>query len=110
MFAVIIYGLRRNDRAEQSPARTLGPAERHVWTLAYALTALLLAGLFFVVRHPSYVLARSIAFITGNVAIAILRGSAAALLLVSLGLSIRLRANPLWSARNGSTRKAKRAL
>jgi hypothetical protein len=39
------------------------------------------------------VFGHSIAFMVGNFAIAILRGFAAALVVVSLGLSVRLRAN-----------------
>jgi hypothetical protein len=54
-------------------------------------------------RRPSYVFAHSVGFIVGNSAIAALRGFAAALILVSVGLSVRLRANPFWSARNEST-------
>jgi hypothetical protein len=100
VLAVVIYGLRRDSGPEEAPARTLRPRERHVWILAYAMTALLLAGLFFLMRRPSYVFAHSIKFILGNFAIAALRGFAAALILVSLGLSVRLRANPFWSARN----------
>ncbi len=80
----------------------LRPRERHAWILIYAATGLLLAGVFFVLRRPSYVFAHSVAFIIGNFAIAALRGFAAALVLVSLGLSVRLRANPSWSARNES--------
>jgi hypothetical protein len=90
---VIIYGLRRDSAADEAPPRTLRPRERHVWILAYAVTATLLAGLFLVLRHPSYVFGHSIAFMVGNFAIAILRGFAAALVIVSLGLSVRLRAN-----------------
>ncbi len=45
----------------------------------------------------------SLNFIIGNFAIATLRGFAAALVLVSLCLSVRLRANPLRSARNESS-------
>jgi hypothetical protein len=45
----------------------------------------------------------SIGPMIGNSAIATLRGFAAALILVSVGLSVRLRANPFWSARNEST-------
>jgi len=101
VLAVVIYGLRRDSGPEEASARTLRPRERHVWILIYAVTAPLLAGLFLVMRRASF--GHSLAFIVGNFAIATLRGFAAALILVSLGLSLRLRANPFWSARNEST-------
>jgi hypothetical protein len=103
VLAVIIYGLRRDSGPEEAPARALRPRERHVWILSYVVTGTLLAILFFAMRGPSYVFAHSDAFIVGNIAIAALRGFAAALILVSVGLSVRLRANPFWSARNEST-------
>ncbi len=103
VLVVIIYGLRRDSGPEEAPVRALRPRERHVWILSYAVTASLLAGLFLVMRRPSHVFGHSIAFMIGNIAIATLRGCAAALILVSVGLSVRLRANPFWSARNEST-------
>jgi len=103
VLAVIIYGLRRDSGADEAPVRTLGSRERHLWILAYAVTALLLAGLFLLMRHPSYVFGRPLGFMIGNCAIAGLRGFAAALILVSIGLSVRLHANPFGSARNEST-------
>ena len=95
VFAVIIYSLRRDSAPEKAPVRTLRPAERYVWILAYAVTASLLAGLFLVMRRPSYVFGHSLAFMIGNFAIATLRGFAAALVLISVGLTLRLRANPV---------------
>jgi len=103
VLVVVIYGLRRDYGPEEAPARRLRPRERHVWILTYAVTASLLAGLFLVMRGPSRVFGHSVAFMIGNIAIATLRGFAAALILVSVGLSVRLRANPFWSARNEST-------
>ena len=102
VLGVVIYGLRRDSAVDEVPVRTLTPRERHVWILTYVLTASLLAGLFLVMRRP-YVFGRSINFIIGNCAIATLRGFAAGLVLISLGLSVRLRANPPRSARNEST-------
>src|SRR5450631_334046 len=95
VFAVIIYSLRRDSAPEEAPFRTLHPGERYVWILAYAVTASLLAGLFLVMRRPSYVFGHSLAFMIGNFAIATLRGFAAALVLISVGLTLRLRANPV---------------
>jgi len=101
VIGVIIYGLRRDSGPEEAPTRTLRPRERLVWILTYAVTALLLAALFLVMRRSSF--GHSLNFIIGNFAIATLRGFAAALVLVSLCLSVRLRANPPWSARNESS-------
>jgi len=103
VIGVIIYGLRRDRAADEAPVRTLRPRERHAWILTYVVTASLLAGLFLVLRRPSFVFGHSVALKIGNFAIAALRGFAAALVLVSLGLSVRLRANPVGSARNEST-------
>jgi hypothetical protein len=104
VLGVVIYGLRRNSAAdEEVPARMLPPRERHRWMLTYAVTALLLAGLFLIMRRPSHLFGHSLAPLIGNFAIAALRGFAAALVLVSAGLSARLRADPSWSARNEVT-------
>lgn len=103
VLVVIIYGLRRDAGPEEAPVRMLRPRERHVWILTYAVTASLLAGLFLVIRRPSHVFGHSVALMIGNFAIATLRGFAAALILVGVGLSVRLRANPFWPARNEST-------
>ena len=103
VLVVVIYGLRRDSGPEEAPVRTLRPRERHVWILTYAVTASLLAGLFLVMRRPSHGFGHSVGFMIGSIAIAALRGFAAALILVSVGLSVRLRANPFWSARNEST-------
>jgi len=46
-----------------------------------------------VIRRPSNTSMPSVALMVGNVAIAVLRGFAAALLVVSLALTVRLRAN-----------------
>ncbi|MEA3105450.1 MAG: hypothetical protein QOI88_55 [Gammaproteobacteria bacterium] len=92
---VVIYGLRRDSATEEAPARTLRRAERYIWILAYAVTASLLTGLFLVMRRTSHGFGHSLALMVGNFAIAALRGSAAALVVVSLGLVVRLRANPV---------------
>jgi hypothetical protein len=92
VLAVVLYGLRRG-RREERPARTLPAGERYSWILAYLVMALLLAGLFLVARHPRYAAGASLALMVGNYAIAALRGFAASLVVVSLCLGIRLRAN-----------------
>jgi lauroyl/myristoyl acyltransferase len=70
----------------------LGPLERRLWILAYVGVALLVAALFLAARRPADA-AHSIAPGVGNMAIAVLRGIAAALLLVSVCLLGRLRAS-----------------
>lgn len=94
VLAVVLYGLRRGRDGEKRHPRTLPAGERYVWILAYLVMALLLAGLFLVVRHPKYTIGASLALMVGNYAIAALRGFAASLVVVSLCLGIRLRANP----------------
>jgi len=55
---------------------------------------LLFGGLCLLIRPPHYEAGKSLAIVIGNYAIATLRGAAAAVLVVSLGLTRRLRANP----------------
>jgi len=90
--AIVAFGLRHGP-ADAVPQRVLRRTERHLWVGAYALIALLLAGSFLVIRRPSNTSMPSVALMVGNVAIAVLRGFAAALLVVSLALTVRLRAN-----------------
>lgn len=92
VFATVAYGLRRSRPVEALPSRLLGPIERHRWILAYAIGAVLLAGVFSVMRRPSQAATHSIAVMIGNLAISVLRGCAAALVAVSLCLTTRLRA------------------
>lgn len=94
VIGVVAYGLRRGAAGDPMPIRPLRPVERYAWLSAYAAMTVLLAELFFVIRRPAYAPARSVVFMVGNYAIATLRGFATALVLVSLCLRIRLRANP----------------
>jgi hypothetical protein len=89
----VAYGLRPGPVADEFPARRLQPAERHRWITAYGVMTLLLAGLFLIARRPAEA-AHSIAPGVGNIAISLLRGLAAAVMLVSACLLVRLRANP----------------
>jgi hypothetical protein len=93
VLAIVGYGLRSGQTQDAAPARVLTRGERHGWILAYAATTLVLAGLFAVRRHPFDTAAHSLTLLVGNLAIAALRGFTAALVLVSLGLMIRLRAS-----------------
>jgi hypothetical protein len=101
VFVVVAYGLRPGRPVEGMPARRLRPVERYGWLLAYVVMAMVLAGLFLIIRRPVEVSGHSLALVIGNYAIAALRGFAAALVVVSLSLSIRLRTNAKSaSARN----------
>jgi hypothetical protein len=93
VLAVVGYALRRGRVGEALP-RSLTSRERHVWIAAYVLMAVMLAGAFLWTRHPAVHAGKSLAIVVGNYAIAALRGVAAALLVVSLFLSLRLRAKP----------------
>jgi hypothetical protein len=61
--------------------------------VAYGVVTLVIAGLFLIIRRPHFLAGGSLAVVVGTYAIAGLRGFAAALLLVSLSLMLRLRAN-----------------
>ncbi len=92
VLAIVAYGLRPGQAQDAAPTRVLKGGERHAWMLGYAATALLLSVLFALRRRPFDTAAHSLTLLVGNLAIAVLRGLAAALVLVSLGLMIRLRA------------------
>lgn len=88
---IVAYGLRR-DQAEAPATRPLRSTERYVWIGTYGVMALVLAGVFLVIRRPTDGTGHSLAVTVGNFAIAVLRGFAAALVVVSLSLTVRLRA------------------
>jgi hypothetical protein len=90
VLALVAYALRRG--AEQAvPNRSLGAAERQRWVLAYAITAIALSVAFHWFTRIGLPTPRSIIGLAYEVAVAALRGLAAALLLVSLALQFRLR-------------------
>jgi hypothetical protein len=92
--AILAYGLRPGLGAASAAApRRLRVAERRAWIAAYILAAAALTGAFFLMRRPESA-AHSVALPVGGVAIAVLRGVAAALLIVCLGLNLRLRRLP----------------
>ena len=93
VLAYAVYGLRRGKTGLPAPARTLLRAERLVWLALYAAAALLFGVVFLALRRPSYAASHSLALVIGNVAIAALRGFAAALIAVSFALMLRLRAD-----------------
>jgi hypothetical protein len=88
--AILGYGLRPGRGVTAAaPPRRLRAGERRAWVAAYVLTAAALTGAFFLMRRPESV--HSAALPVGGAAIAMLRGLAAALLIVSLCLNLRLR-------------------
>lgn len=93
VLAIVAYGFRPGQSQAARPARVLTRGERLGWILAYATTMLLLAGLFALRRRPLEASTHSLALSVGNFAIAVLRGFAAALAVVSFALMIRLRAS-----------------
>ncbi len=94
VLVIVAYGLRSGRSGDMVPERKLQPVERYIWIAAYAVMTLILAGLFLVLRRPHFLAGGSLAVVVGNYAVAALRGFAAALLVVSLSLILRLRANP----------------
>jgi hypothetical protein len=93
VLAIVAYGLRRGGGGDVEPLRPLRAHERHLWIAMYALIALVFAGVFLAIgRPPTKATSHSLAVMLAYVAIAVLRGFAAALLLVSLCLTGRLRA------------------
>lgn len=90
----VAYGLRRGRTGDGYPDRKLRSGERHAWLAAFLLVGLGLAALFLVIRRPHFLAGGHLSVVIANYAIAALRGFTAALLVVSLSLVLRLRANP----------------
>jgi hypothetical protein len=93
LLLIAVYALRPGPKGAVPPVRRLRAAERYAWMLAYGVMAVVLADLFLVIRRPSSSAGASLALMVGNYAIAALRGLAASVVVVSLGLTLRLRAN-----------------
>jgi hypothetical protein len=92
--AILAYGLRPGRPGDRSAVRRLTRMERWLWICAYLATAAALSALFFVERRHA---ATVILFFRGplnSTAIAVLRGAAAALIVISAALSLRLRLLP----------------
>jgi hypothetical protein len=91
VIAILAYGLRPDRAGDPAAARGLTTRERWLWIGAYILAAAALSGLFFLGRHRPLSGAAILARPLGSVAIAILRGAAAALMAISAALNLRLR-------------------
>lgn len=92
VLVIVVYGLRPG-RGGEVPVRRLRRAERYGWILGYTVMAVLLASLSFYRTWHGTASVHSLAVTVGYYAIAALRGFAASVLVVSLALAIRLRAN-----------------
>jgi hypothetical protein len=88
---MICYGLRRGPQAAL-PNRLVRSRERIAWLSTYALTAAVLTAGFYVWANRGQPPTHSIVAHASAVAVASLRGLAAALLIVSLLLDLRLKA------------------
>jgi hypothetical protein len=91
VIAILAYGLRPGRPGDAAATRRLKTRERWLWIAAYVLGAAALSGLFFLGRHRPVTGAAILARPLGSIAIAILRGAAAALIAISVALTLRLR-------------------
>src|ERR1700683_919702 len=82
----VCYGLRRG-RGQPVPTRPLRPAERRAWVLVYASAALAMS-VAWLLWEP---MGHSLKAVANGTAVAVLRGLAMALVLISLSLGWRLR-------------------
>jgi Domain of unknown function (DUF4184) len=89
--AIICYGLRRGNE-QPVPGRLIAAPERVEWLLAFGITVAAFTVAFYLWSRLGLRPTRSISVRVGEFAIASLRGLAAALLVVSLALDLRLRA------------------
>jgi len=90
VLAMVCYGLRRGPQAAV-PNRLVPGGERRVWMLIYALVAVGFAAAFYIWVRLGQPPTHSIVARVSAMAIASLRGLAAALVCVSLALDLRLR-------------------
>jgi hypothetical protein len=88
---MVCYGFRRGAESPV-PNRLVARRERFAWLLSYALAAVAFTALFYVWASLGRAPTRSIVAHASGAAVASLRGLAAALLIVSLALDVRLRA------------------
>ncbi len=91
VLGLVCYGLRRG-RVQPPHSRLLRPAERYAWVLAYALAGIVLSIAWLLWTRAGEFAPHSVTGVANSVAVAVLRGTAMALLCVSLLLDWRLRA------------------
>jgi hypothetical protein len=94
VLAILAYGLRPGSPADAAAARRLARAERWLWIGGYGLATAFLSVVFFLGRRHGTPAAPLFSSPLNSVAIAFLRGAAAALIAVSAALSLRLRSLP----------------
>jgi hypothetical protein len=93
VIAILLYSLRPGMPEDRpGPPRRLKRAERAIWIGVFALIAAGLSSLFFVFRHHALIAGVVVPY--SSAAIAVLRGLAAAVLLVAIALNARLRRRP----------------
>ena len=97
VIAILAYGLRRGRPGDAVAVRRLARGERWAWICAYFATAAALSELFFLGRHAAATNVH-ISWGLSSAAIASLRGLAAALIVISAALNLRLRLRPRRSA------------
>jgi Domain of unknown function (DUF4184) len=95
--AIIGYGLRRG-KEQPVPGRLIAAHERVKWVLAFGIAFVAFSVAFYLWSRLGLRPTRSIALRVAGVAVASLRGLAAALLVVSLALDVRLRTLRYWSS------------
>jgi hypothetical protein len=104
---MIAYGLRPGKALKPPLPRRLRAPERYAWIALYVLLAAALSGAFFFWRHRLSLNQRPVLVIPlSAAAIAILRGLAAALLAVSIAVTVRLRRAGPPAPRGESTSSA----
>jgi len=92
VIVVVAYGLRPGKAGDAALPRRLRAPERYAWIAAYVLTAAALTSALFLLRHPPGRI--TIPLRSGplsSAAIATVRGLFAALVVVSIALTVRLR-------------------
>jgi hypothetical protein len=86
--AIVAYGMRPGKPGDALTARRLDRGARWTWILGYVIAAAALSWLFLLGRHAA------VGTTLSGAAIALMRGAAAAAILVSAALSLQLRLHP----------------
>jgi hypothetical protein len=89
---IVLYALRPSRSGEQPPRRRLQRGERAIWLSLFVALATGLSLLFFVWRHHAQI--AGVVVPVSTAAIATLRGTTAAVVLVAIALDVRLRRRP----------------